>query len=1789
MKPTPKGTPCDDGEKATLGDACDNGTCKPGVKAACKVNLDCDVQEDGDACNGTLYCDKTDGACKLNPATVIACAKGGDSACTKNTCDPASGVCSLKALKNGSSCNDNDKCTQNEFCLQGKCGGGEDQCPCTDDKSCLALDDGNLCNGTLFCNKKTKKCELNPASLVVCKSLNDTQCSKNACAPATGTCAMTDTERASLLPCPQAVGAPKKDCRWEVKPKAAKSDEVSCDDGDKCTANSSCAKGQCTGENTLCVCKSTADCAKQEDGDACNGTLYCNPKTKLCELNKATVVSCPKPKAGACIGHKCAPKTGQCLVQPIATGTPCDDGEKCTKAEYCVLGECKGGLKACECLDNGDCASKDDGDACNGVFFCDKSGLKATCKFAPGSAVVCPPAAGPCLTNTCVKATGKCATKLKADGQKCDDGEPCSIADTCAKGKCAGKANPCNDGNFCTLDKCAKGVGCQHTKNLCDDGNDCTADTCDAKNGKCGFDSAPRDAKGCNDGNGCSVGDVCKKGSCVAGAAIVCNQPSGACTEPKCVSVAKGQNFSCVVVARKDGATCDDGDACSLGSSCVKGACKAGTKLALWTEKTSLLVQDSSSQLRAVAVAKTGIYVGGVVQEPATGKPTKSTLWYVRVLPDGSRDWHQPVVSKKPHVQAGINAVVADPAGGVWALGTSFDAGLDGRVIRRTDAKKTLFDKTLGEPGTKNDAIEDGIANVGGGLLAAGWQNVGTGPAQGWLTALSANGIVGWKLAVGGAGDDRLHAVTLRSTGDVAAAGREGSSKSGSQLGWIVAASATGSLSWQRGYGAHAKQALNGVVGMKNGDLFAAGTAEIGGKSNRWLLRVRKTGQQLWSVTRSGHFAVTSLRWLAPERVVITGQSNPGSADPDGWVAALDATGNTTWETTYSSKYVDGLAAVAVLPKGGLLAVGSTPTLESGGKRMVGLMMRMDAWGNRTCAASGGCIGKAAGFCDDNTPCTRDRCVSANGKDTCDHATVPGMNCDTKDGCSFIGTCSGKTCEAGDAGRLFSRDYTNQPLFDIASVAAGVNGGFEVTGRNGSSIVTERFDDYGQPNGRRLVPDKSALSNYHHVGGSLPTADGGAVISYARSTLGSKTVPSTAYLQKIPGGTHLLYQTLWSSNTPSGSCSYVTIGGSKNAARNWYNAYRPPVYMRGLLHSIDGNHIIAVALTAGDSPECALGYKGKIGRLITKRCVIVRRAPSGANKLEWTGANICDGFAHDGGAGYGGIPYVYGQRTIDDISAAPMADGGVALAGAERIVATGARYSNARPYYVVDSLQPLLARLSNTGSLAWRKSFVVTRTAAFTRTVQTNDAGLLAGGWLEDAKGTRKVLLLSTFANGTERWRKSHLVLGAPKIAGLARLVGGDLLIGGSIVEGSVRKPWTARIDTLGNFLHQRTHNIGKGTATPATKEALLLTGDGGFILAGKVTAGSDRVFAVRGNAFGHATCKGAGKCSSQSPTDCSDGDPCTLDHCDPKKGCVHPKRTCADDKPCTLDKCHKDGTCKHTTNTCDDGDACTLDTCNKGVDPVLGDGCEHQKNACDDGNACTVDSCDKTAGCKHVPGNAGKTCFDAQCHVGSCSSGSCSVTSQVVPGCNKSVPGISCKVTKSKYKAAPDGDYWLDWGAADPVTKAKWGPRKFRCDMSGGGWTRIVNEDFETATGSWAKQLQCNASKVGCGALKRRFASPIHSNVRVSSSFLGKQGDSGCRYISTKYLSHTVKLDYCPSKGESKDVCSKHMKSAAVLKKATAAGKHSGYSVELDFNNGASSDTDPLSFCYDDLEVWVL
>ena len=609
----PNKVTCDDGNSCTAGDVCAAGACESGVNTCeCFKNADCESKEDDDACNGSLFCDLAVHKCKVDSNTVVVCDKSKDTPCTKFHCDTKKGECVGESLANGTPCDaDNSICTNADSCNSGVCTSGtaiacNDSNPCTDD-ACNPKD------GCVFTNNKApcfdgKLCTVADACADgACaggkqKTCNDGDpCSNDGCNAATGNC--------QYLP---ASGA-------------------DCDDGNLCTQGDVCQKGncvaqsstQCDDDNTCTVDKCNGLTGKCESTPAFDG-MGCEDGKKCTAGDTCTAGVCNSGKVlgcydgSPCTTDACDPADGACKYTPANDGAACNDGNACTIDDLCKGGKCvQSDNKICD--DKSVCTI----DACNQVT--------GQCEYTPVSAAIpcddgslctfgdtC--AGGECVPKTetkcddnsvctddeCDKATGKCIYTPVTDlpVTECDDKNACTYAwlyhkqtkkvtDICVKGVCWGNKRSCNDLNQCTVDSCDPASGCKHKQigdKPCNDGNACTDDDscktgkctgpgkkcsdgnictddqkCDPKTG-CYF---PFNKHWCNDNNVCTLVDVCSQGKCTSGAVLDCND-GWDCTDDPCDPKNGCQHIN------DDTNPCADALPCTAKEYCKDGKCLSG-------------------------------------------------------------------------------------------------------------------------------------------------------------------------------------------------------------------------------------------------------------------------------------------------------------------------------------------------------------------------------------------------------------------------------------------------------------------------------------------------------------------------------------------------------------------------------------------------------------------------------------------------------------------------------------------------------------------------------------------------------------------------------------------------------------------------------------------------------------------------------------------------------------------------------------------------------------------------------------------------------------------------------------------------------------------------------------------------------------------------------------------------------------------------------------------------------------------------------------------------------------
>src|SRR5262245_10571889 len=334
--------------------------------------------------------------------------------------------------------------------------------------------------------------------------------------------------------------------------------------------------------------------------DCCSATCHFDPAGASCD-----------DEGNTCTTDQC---NGQGVCLHTARTGPCHAGAFCTVNATCQGGVCQGTARDCSassdqcndgaCDETADACvprAKANGTACNDANACTQVDSCQAGVCTGTSPVVC---AGPDQCHdagTCDPATGTCSYAARADGTACNDGNACTQTDSCQAGTCTGQnpvvcaaqdqchkvgtcntatgtcSNPnkpngasCDDGNPCTqTDSCQAGACTGQNPIVCTAQDSChIAGTCNSATGTC---SNPVKADGatCNDGNACTQTDTCQAGTCTGTNPVVCT------AQDQChdVGICNSTTGTCSNPNKPNGSACSDGNACTQADSCQAGVC----------------------------------------------------------------------------------------------------------------------------------------------------------------------------------------------------------------------------------------------------------------------------------------------------------------------------------------------------------------------------------------------------------------------------------------------------------------------------------------------------------------------------------------------------------------------------------------------------------------------------------------------------------------------------------------------------------------------------------------------------------------------------------------------------------------------------------------------------------------------------------------------------------------------------------------------------------------------------------------------------------------------------------------------------------------------------------------------------------------------------------------------------------------------------------------------------------------------------------------------------------------
>jgi len=368
----------------------------------------------------------------------------------------------------------------------------------------------------------------------------------------------------------------------------------------------------------------------------CGGITPCGACSLACDNTpeNCNIVSCECPSNAECCSYlECLPKdtdpedceTLTCGVDwtcEVATIQDCDP----------EVSPSTGGGQENPCIGDEDCAIIADPEC--GVYLC----IYGECQLEP-SEVNCDDGLG-CTIDTCSDAgvcqnTSNCDDGLECTDDLCEQ-EGCEFVlksthclivndqgvDFCTEegdlkpgSQCEACSpinsqadwteltnSPCDDSNKCTVNDICGTTGCKGTDKLCSSDTSCLQSTCNPVNGEC-LSTPITTGTDCNDGNPCTVYEKCNAGDCVGG--INPCDDGNSCTINVCNPDDDDDRYSCAHELLAKGTICDDGDPCSLESSCNNvGSCLA-TILQECNEDTGNLCTEYGCELGLCELVET--------------------------------------------------------------------------------------------------------------------------------------------------------------------------------------------------------------------------------------------------------------------------------------------------------------------------------------------------------------------------------------------------------------------------------------------------------------------------------------------------------------------------------------------------------------------------------------------------------------------------------------------------------------------------------------------------------------------------------------------------------------------------------------------------------------------------------------------------------------------------------------------------------------------------------------------------------------------------------------------------------------------------------------------------------------------------------------------------------------------------------------------------------------------------------------------------------------------------------
>jgi uncharacterized delta-60 repeat protein len=281
----------------------------------------------------------------------------------------------------------------------------------------------------------------------------------------------------------------------------------------------------------------------------------------------------------------------------------------------------------------------------------------------------------------------------------------------------------------------------------------------------------------------------------------------------------------------------------------------------------------------------------------------------------------------------------------------SFGSNYDFYVVKLDSSGNIIWTKTIG--GSGDDQAWSITQSSDGGYVVAGrTSSFGAGGWDFYVVKLDSSGNVQWTKTIGGPGSqDEAWSIIQSSDGGYVVAGWSDSFGAGLRDFYVVKLDANGNVVWSKTIGGNYGDGAHSIIQSSDGGYVVVGSTESFGAGGweMYIVKLDSSGNVQWTKTIGGPAFfddAVSIIQSSDGGYVVSGYTNSfGAGGDDFFVVKLDSSGNVVWAKTIGGIGDDAWGdSIIQSSDGGYVVVGHTQSFGAGGVDIY--VVKMDANGN---------------------------------------------------------------------------------------------------------------------------------------------------------------------------------------------------------------------------------------------------------------------------------------------------------------------------------------------------------------------------------------------------------------------------------------------------------------------------------------------------------------------------------------------------------------------------------------------------------------------------------------------------------------------------------------------------------------------------------------------------------------------------------------------------------------------------------------------------------------------------